>query len=485
MSEILYSKIKNSLKILENENKDKYDYKKYNVNDKDINDISIFINTFINNKYIEYLGCGGTCIYVFKYEDKVYKICLKNIVNKNDCIEHNTILGSIANFKNHIKKLIDINIKIVKPTDYLYENNSFLLYSQPYCEAIENKITNYVLLNILVNIKNMIIGKYFIPDIYYNNFGFIENEIFIYDYHNISEYNSDDQYYISQLATLFSLNKYETLYKNNGSIIDIDILQNDNFGKNYLDDTHVQLLKNLFIKNFDKSIELFDIIIETLKDASIQKITNYQYLEINRENKLSLNLHTKFKWDKFMKLYNLHVNYNNDIIETVVDYGCSIGGIGLKIAQDYPKIKVTLNNINDSELKICRKLKNELFLNNIIINDENVRFIQNKYDVTMYYAILHHILKNETMENIIELINIQTNKYSIIELPFGNDALLCNVMKDGIVNYNDTFYYLENIEYFIKKINKYFDVLEYEKIDYGENSKDLNRFLFILKKKIF
>ena len=52
----------------------------------------------------------------------------------------------------------------------------------------------------------------------------------------------------------------------------------------------------------------------------------------------------------------------------------------------------------------------------------------------------------------------------------------------SISNYNETFYYLEDIEQFKIYIQEYFNIIYITKIDYNTN--DLNRYAFILEKII-
>ena len=77
---------------------------------------------YANKTSNDMLGMGGTCVIAFKDGDNVVKVCIKN-----------KVLNTIESFKNHVEMLSISSIKIVKPTEYPYENESFLVYKQPYC----------------------------------------------------------------------------------------------------------------------------------------------------------------------------------------------------------------------------------------------------------------------------------------------------------------------------------------------------------------
>jgi hypothetical protein len=80
-----------------------------------------------------------------------------------------------------------------------------------------------------------------------------------------------------------------------------------------------------------------------------------------------------------------------------------------------------------------------------------------------------------------EMVYRQTKKYSVIELPFYQDALLRNVIGYSTSVYEKSFKYLENIEIFEKTIQDKFDIMYSTKVEYG--SKDLDRYAYVLIKK--
>jgi hypothetical protein len=156
-----------------------------------------------------------------------------------------------------------------------------------------------------------------------------------------------------------------------------------------------------------------------------------------------------------------------------------LGGIDYQLLTK-PK-SIYINNITKNELDICNKIKYELLFTNVTVENKNITNDNNSYDVCLYFAILHHILKVMTFDDIIKMVLKQTKKYAIIELPFDNDILLKTVMNNGTLNYDLTFGYLKNVDTFTEYISKYFTLHNITKIDYKTN--ELNRFSFTLEKK--
>jgi len=432
------------------------------------NIISYLKNNILTLSNYVALGSGGTCVLVIKNEnDLVYKVCLKN----RDIV-------SIDWFKNHVKKLEEANIKIIKPYEYIYENDEYLIYSQLLCKPLSNSYVNpYIVYKILMIFKEMLENKCRLPDIYLNNYGWYLGDLYIYDYHEGTNFYSDNNFYITQFANMFSLLFNKQTYNNLGFGLRIDTLIKDNFGRNYFGEIVVHnLLLNLYNQDYELALIALDMVIFVVSSKIYKSVVNYQELVINEKGILNLLNHTQMKYLAFDKLYS-NVNTTNGL--SIKDNGCSIGGIGMKIAQMYPQNKVVLANLTQSELITCQDVVNTICLQNVELVCENV--VNSKYvvDISLYYALFHHVLKDVSMKNIFELIKKQTRLYCIIELPFGNDALLKIIKSQGNLKYEDTFYYLEDVDKFIGICSNYFDIMDHYKLEYGEG--DLNKYVFLLK----
>ena len=423
------------------------------------------VEQFLRSKYqkIEYIGHGGSCVSFSDGSDEIIKVCIrKGFMTKNS--------KKFIEFSNF---LLNHKIKILPPKSIIYEDKYFFIYTQDSCVPVY-KINHLSMVKILKIIVKLIKNKIKIADLFYKNFGIKDGDIYIYDYHDYGFFYSDDIYYITHLAHIFNLHINDTFFQD--LTINTKILKNMEFGKGLLPDNVVNILANLYNFKYDQAVKEIKLYIKETKNKVTKSYANYQYIDISNTGFITLKSHTLEKLNIFMKLS--HLLPNNF---TLIDYGCSLGGIGNKIAQMYPKAKITLNNITKNELEVCREVASNQLLTNVTVTSHNLTDDNSSYDVTLYFAILHHILKNYTFDQVMEMVYRQTKKYSVIELPFYQDALLRNVIGYSTSVYEKSFKYLENIEIFEKTIQDKFDIMYSTKVEYG--SKDLDRYAYVLIKK--
>lgn len=430
---------------------------------KKLDGVENFINTLPN---IQYVGHGGTCI-AFTSDDSKYNGLIIKV-----CIKNNLMLKTADTFLNYSKFLTMNKIKILKPDKILYEDDNFFIYTQPSCQQISN-INDITMSKILHIIHSLLTNQIKITDIYCKNFGIYENDVYIYDYHDYDFFYSGDKYYISHIAHIFGLYYNISLFENMN--FDVETFKKNEFGKGKLQPNICDMLEMLYNYDFDNAIQILENIIASIESNVKSKYKNYQYINIDGQGQLSLYKHTLNKFAIVKKLLN-----NIDYPFTLIDYGCCLGGIGCSVAQMYPKSQITLNNITQNELIVCNDIVKKCLLMNVVIENKNIVDDNNSYDICLYFAILHHILKNKTMDEIIQILMIQVKKYCVIELPFGDDALLKMVINDMAIDYKESFYYLETLEIFKEKIEKYFRVIDIVKIDY--ESDNLNRYALTLEK---
>lgn len=425
------------------------------------------VDNFLNNIVgIKYIGHGGTCIAFINSDKVVIKVCLKNRM----------VTCNSKTFIAFSKCLQGNGIKILPILDILFEDDNFFVYTQHFCHTIIN-INALVLSKILKIITKLIKRNIKITDLFYKNFGIYKNEVYLYDYHDYGFFYSDDHYYLTHIAQLFNVyyNK-ELLY---GITLDFDILKEMKYGHNILPKRVVDFIESMYNHQLSEGIKLI-IEINNEVDEQIEKtFDNYQHFDVNSDGELHLRSHTLEKYNAFNELVQSNPgDFEGDF--TIIDYGCSLGGIGTKIAQQYPNSFVTLNNITKDELNVCVNNINASCLTNIKVNDQNVVNDKSTYDVCLYYALLHHILKIKSFDEIIKMVYDQTKLYAIIELPFSDDALLKKVMEESMTYYEESYKYLESVDIFCVVVKKWFSVLSSKKIHYG--SHDLNRYVFTLKK---
>jgi hypothetical protein len=416
---------------------------------------------------LKYLGHGGTCVAFLDANKTVIKLCTKR----------NFPMTNSKTFVDYSKFLIGSGVKILPIKEILYEDKQFFIYSQDQCNPVY-RVNKLILVKILAIIHNLIQKNIKITDLFYKNFGIQHNEIYLYDYHDYGFFYSDDNYYITHIAHLFNLYYHKKWF--HGLDLDINILMDLEFGKNILPDKVVDFLIQLYGHKFDNAAKLLSSIMEELKATIPKKFDDYQHFTVTESGDYVLGSHTLDKFNIFMKLSQLIGTNPQDTGLLCIDYGCSLGAIGMKIAQTFPGSTVVLNNITAQELAICRDNLSESCCTNVTISDVNLIHCTEPHDIGMYFSILHHVIRDMSMDEILKIIYGQTKLYAIIEMPFGNDALLAMVKKNSKIKYDETYYYLESIDLFIEKIKNQWTVVHVEKIDYRAN--DLNRYAFILKK---
>jgi hypothetical protein len=419
---------------------------------------------YMSRYQLSYLGYGGTCLSYIDPHNIVYKICLK---------ENNVVLQTPDAFLAHCNSLRLAGVNILPPIDIVFDNEHFIVYTQDFCNPI-SKINSLVIIETLRSLRSMIQNKYKLTDIYYRNYGIYHNKIVIYDYHDHKEFDQIDHTYICHLAHMFSLYYHGSVYE---SIeIGIEDIIVDNFCSAHFQDHRVsELFKQLYRLDFDAALTILNELIEKFKDLTETKFEDYQFIGIDREGQLNLSGHTKLKY----QLANIAVNLLPPDF-TAIDCGCSLGGIGCKIAHDNPLSHVTLNNLTTSELLTAEKISQWICINNVSFNNTNIVNDARSYDLTMYFALVHHLLKDIPFIQLIQFIHSMTNKYAVMDVPLKGDALLDMIMANGNLHYNQSFVLLESVEIFQEAIKDYFTIVHSEKIEYG--SSDLNRHGFVLKK---
>lgn len=422
---------------------------------------------------LTFLGYGGSCLSFVDANLLVYKICLK---------ENNQILQTAQIFLEHCRRLKKVGIKILPPVEILLDNELFLVYTQEFCNPLPY-VNAKIVVETLRLVKSMLQGRYKLTDIYYRNLGIWKNQIIVYDYHDYKDFEQIDHTYICHLAHLFNLYYHGRVYHS----IDIGIedLVVDNFcqGQFEVPEIHLLLsslyalpLENHSLRACQTSIEIIDQLIEIFLDAGVTSYANYQYLQIDRDGQLQLESHTLLKFQLAQEILgDLPRGF------TAIDCGCSLGGIGNKIAQLYPEARVTLNNLTKTELATAQQVSQHLCLNNVEFDDSNILNFQDKaFDLTMFFALLHHLLKDIPFGELIKFIHHMTNHYSVMDIPLKGDALLDMIMANGNLPYHDSFVMLESVDTFQEAIKDYFQVVVARRIEYGGS--DLNRWGFVLKK---
>jgi len=167
-------------------------------------------------------------------------------------------------------------------------------------------------------------------------------------------------------------------------------------------------------------------------------------------------------------------------IGKICDYGCNIGIISIKLASIYKNISFTLCD-NHSDIQVAYKLIDYFKLNNVNVVTDDLMTLTMKYDLGIYYAIIHFLINVYDFDTVMNKIILTTNKYAILEFPLLSDFSVQNLLRDNPEN-TDKFNVLKSLESIILNIEKYFDIIKYRQINYDDPK--LIRYAFLIKIKL-
>lgn len=212
------------------------------------------------------------------------------------------------------------------------------------------------------------------------------------------------------------------------------------------------------------------------------EINNYQHVRIDKSGDMAVFGHTDTKLTWAIRGYHQLNNSKESV--TILDAGCSIGGIGLSLLHRFNCL-VTLNNVTKSELDIARQLIGEMEREKqgkVTLTSLNLMDLDFQYDLTLYFAVVHHVLRSCEIDEILRHIRKQTGQVCVIEVPLQGDALLNNIVSASNISdpWVTRFQCLSSVEAFLDTLSAAnFSVLEHMEIVYG--SGDLKRHVFIAK----
>ena len=430
---------------------------------KNISDVEIYLSSL---GPLTYIGHGGLSFCFSLGNKQAIKCCKKT---------RGTIVVSKETFLSNVQRLKDVDMPILLPIEVLYENESWLIYSQPLCRPLALfDISPKLCSQIFDFVSQMIKTNIRISDIFYRNFGIHQGKLFLFDFHEVDSFQSSPNFLITNLYSTFTF-----LGKNVGwpildiGLINIDFVIKDNFGKNRFPDPIVKFLQTMHLRDYSKSLEHISVAQVYLKNKIKRKFTKYQQVIIDENGFVNLSSHTLSK-------YNLAKNIIKEKkILTVFDARCCSGGIGLKIAQKFPNLFVSIGNSDQNELNKVKQMANDCMIFNVSVVSEQligIKSKQQKYDLVLCYSLFHHLLKTVKIDEILRIIKLHMSKYCIIELPIKGDALLNRVMKIASTPENFECLASPEIARYYLVINK-LKVDKCVKIDYNDDR--LNRYAYI------
>lgn len=432
-------------------------------------DLSICEEFLLENNLDEknYIGHGGSCI-SFRKNNLVYKICVKSSE-----IFHN----------KYVTKLT----KLLPVETILYKNNNFFIYNQKHCEVLTafldtDNITPLICVKILEILSELHNANLIVFDNFITNFGIYNGDVYMFDYHDISKldnfmdnkkWNIDVDGYLINIFNIVCFALYGKLQTN----LNPNIQKYSDLNLGDLPGCCVKMLNAFYNADFRIFLDELKNTQKLINSEKIYKLSDYQIGDINELGQININSSTLMKYNVFNKIFTDENIKNNS---SFLDAGCCIGLIGLKLLQTYPNLSGTFCNINKDELdKVKLNYKKSIIKSRAEFISDNAIHIGKKYDITIYFSLIHHLLRNNDIEFILEKIYNQTNNISVVEIPLFHDVLLQNLISS--IDHNANFNFTINLFTIIKKLEIYFNIIDIIKIDYKNN--ELCRYAFILSKK--
>ena len=229
--------------------------------------ITEIYNDIISLGANRYINCGThTICFANDAKGTVIKCCRKS---------PETIIRTKESFEYNISTLVKFGFPILKPLEVI-ETKNYIIYTQNFCvQWDETNISPIILNKILSMVHLMFKTQIKIADIYWKNFGIYENELYIFDFHNIEDFKcSSCNFLITNLYCLFIRVGFNYLKWN---VPDLTLTTSskilaDNYGKDKFPNDFYRLLKNLSVINLVESEKHVKGAIEYLN-----KYINYKF----------------------------------------------------------------------------------------------------------------------------------------------------------------------------------------------------------------
>jgi hypothetical protein len=412
---------------------------------------------------LEYIGHGIQTICFKTDKNYVVKCCMKR---------KGSIISSKSKFISTTHDLLSLNMPILPPIDVLYEDNTWFVYTQPMCRMIDDTHAKFCY-HVLKFVEQMVKNNVRLSDIYYKNFGIYHNKIVLFDYHDIETFESSSNFLITNLYSLFTLLGQKLGWK----VLDVTIshwdeIVADQFGVGRFPESFVSLLVAFRDKNQEKIIQYLNESIAYVKSNLKKRFATYDILYIGDDDTVV----TDYPGKAYHSVFDL-VQVSR--LNNVLDIQSTNTGMGLKLAQDFPDISVTVGCGTNDEVSDTRYImKNCLIYNATVVYGNILEFkppSTDKYDLVLYHTIIFDLLQTKKLCDLFQFVKNQVRRYFVLEIPVKGDSLLTRIVKSHKkLNWEclSTPYAFRNYLCANKiKVNR-FSQIEY-------NSKQLKRFLFI------
>ena len=134
---------------------------------------------------------AGTHVATYRYKGghQVLKLCPKNI----PYFQHFPLQLTSRSHAQQFKKHINVLSPYLSPVrDILYEDEIVFIYTQDTCRRFDiSDMTPKILLKILKTVNFLIKNNLLLTDLAPNNFGFLGDDIVLFDYHDLQPLTDD------------------------------------------------------------------------------------------------------------------------------------------------------------------------------------------------------------------------------------------------------------------------------------------------------
>jgi hypothetical protein len=412
---------------------------------------------------LEYIGHGIQSICFKTDKGYVVKCCVKR---------KNSILCSKNLFVTTTQDLLSINMPILPLTDVLYEDDVWMVYTQPICRMIDDINVKFCY-HVIKFVRQMVENNIRISDIYYRNFGIYQNKILLFDYHDIENFDSSSNFLITNIYSLFTLlGKKLGWNVRDVTISHWDEIVSDQFGSTRFPEQLVSLLVAFHNREKEKILLSLDEALTYLKTQLKQKFPTYDMLRTDDNNMIIIDYPNKMYNIIFDLIQNMNLN-------SVLDVQSTVSGIGLKLAQDFPNILVTLGCGTNDEITDTRNIISNCVLYNASVMYGNIVEFKptnaERYDLVLYHTVLLDLLQTKKLSDLFQFVRNQVGRYFLLEVPIKGDATLAKIVKNQKKNTAECLLtpYTFRTYLCVNKIK----VNRCIHMDYG--SRQIKRFLFV------
>jgi hypothetical protein len=371
---------------------------------------------------LSFMGHGVQSICFGYNNEYVIKCCMKR---------KHSIIYSKETFISKTRQLLDLHIPILPYTHILYDDDDWLIYTQPMCHIINS--VSYKFCYIIIRfLRQMIENNIKISDIFYRNFGYYQNKILLFDYHDIDNFDSSSNFLVSNLYSIFTMlgkNYHWNIIESDDNIHHWREIVNDNFGLSRFPQQFVNVLSALSANNKNELYVCIDALILYIKDRLKHDYPSYKTLTIDDHDMIILD-YPQYIYDMIFGLIQ------NDHLLNILDFHSTASGLGIKLSMDFPNASVTLICRSKNELDDTHHLLDSCTIHNaaVIQSDMTNSCLNNshKYDLVIYNQVIFDLLRMGKLYDIFRLLRKYTHKFGFIEVPVLGDELLYDVSNNNL-----------------------------------------------------